>query len=87
MPARAALREDWTAIGQRIDGPAAGEDEHFAACAVCGQAFDMRDLSAVAHHEIEGHERLPEARRLRLSRVSRELTRLLGSGLVRVGRR
>ena len=32
------------------------EAEHFMNCAACGQAFDMRDLGQVFHHEELGHK-------------------------------
>lgn len=45
-------------IVQRIDA-LTGEVDHFTRCATCGQAFDMRDLEAVIHHEQPGHEPVP----------------------------
>ena len=34
------------------------ELEHFYTCNSCGQAFDMRDLGQVCHHEEPGHKPL-----------------------------
>jgi hypothetical protein len=61
---------DWKAIldrrdelkgirGKRVGGEPDNEAEHFYVCDACGQAVDRRDLFAVLHHEIEGHEPLP----------------------------
>ena len=46
-------------IGQRIGGEPESEAEHFLVCPACGQAFDMRDLSQVLHHETKGHGPIP----------------------------
>jgi hypothetical protein len=55
----------------RADNPAAGirgraldieitdEIDHFDICPECGQAFDMRELAEVLHHDEEGHQPLP----------------------------
>lgn len=37
----------------------ADEAEHFEVCVTCGQAFDLRNLGDVLHHDQEMHERLP----------------------------
>lgn len=79
MIARHAFRQDWTAIGCRVDDHVAEKAQHFVACATCGQAFDMRDLSAIAHHEIVGHAPLPVGRSRRLALVSRDLDQLLSA--------
>jgi hypothetical protein len=53
-------RDDLKGIrGKRVGGEPADEAEHFFTCAACGQAVDKRDLFAVLHHELEGHEPLP----------------------------
>jgi hypothetical protein len=46
--------------GMRLGGEPESEAEHFYVCKACGQAVDMRDLGQVFHHEVPGHERLPE---------------------------
>jgi hypothetical protein len=45
--------------GRRIGGEPTNEAENFYVCKACGQAVDKRDLFAVLHHEVEGHEALP----------------------------
>ena len=49
-----------TIKGRRIDNLPVGEEQHFYTCKACGQAVDMRDLGEVFHHEVSGHQRLPE---------------------------
>jgi hypothetical protein len=44
--------------GFRVGGEPENEAEHFMECPVCGQAFDMRDLGQVFHHDQPQHERL-----------------------------
>lgn len=44
--------------------PSSGPDHdeeslHYMQCRECGQAFDMRRLGEVCHHEVPGHERIP----------------------------
>lgn len=45
--------------GKRIGGEPSSEAEHFETCTTCGQAFDMRDLGQVFHHNVPGHKALP----------------------------
>lgn len=45
--------------GRALDIEIQDELEHFDLCPVCGQAFDMRELAEVFHHDTEEHERLP----------------------------
>lgn len=44
--------------GRRVGGEPGDESEHFMRCGSCGQAFDMRSLVQVAHHEVPGHNPL-----------------------------
>jgi hypothetical protein len=45
--------------GEREDAVVTHESEHFEVCPVCGQAFDLRDLAQVLHHDQPEHEPLP----------------------------
>lgn len=45
--------------GRSLDVEPIDELEHYGICPECGQAFDMRELAEVFHHEEEGHQRLP----------------------------
>jgi hypothetical protein len=47
-------------IGQRQGGEPDSVLDHFYTCPTCGQLVDKRDLGQVLHHEIAGHQRLPE---------------------------
>lgn len=49
-----------TIRGSRADGLAVDEEQHFYVCKQCGQGVDKRDLGQVFHHEISGHQPLPE---------------------------
>jgi hypothetical protein len=49
-----------TIKGRRADNLPVPEEQHFYLCKACGQAVDKRDLGQVFHHEVPGHERLPE---------------------------
>ena len=51
-------RRDSTPLGIRVGGEPVNEVEHFLNCRACGQAFDMRDLGQVFHHEEPGHKPL-----------------------------
>lgn len=42
--------------GRRKDKDTDNEADNFCVCVECGQAFDMRDLGQVFHHEAPGHE-------------------------------
>lgn len=44
--------------GVRVGGEPAREAEHFMICPECGQAFDMRNLAEVFHHEQPDHQPL-----------------------------
>ena len=58
---RAAKRiKPGTIRGRRADNLPVGEEQHFYACPKCGQPVDKRDLGQVFHHEVPGHEPLPE---------------------------
>lgn len=46
-----------TFVGVRVDKIITNEAEHFMTCAACGQAYDMRLLAEVMHHETPGHSR------------------------------
>jgi hypothetical protein len=41
--------------GKRVGSEPDSEAEHFMTCGACGQAFDMRRLDEVFHHEQPGH--------------------------------
>lgn len=62
-------------IGQLASPQAEPVDEvfHLMACRDCGQLIDLRDLSAVVHHESMGHGRLPPKQSLRLAKISEQL--------------
>jgi hypothetical protein len=38
-------------FGEPVDGPPAGEADHFIRCPACGGWIDCRDLDAVFDHE------------------------------------
>jgi hypothetical protein len=44
------------AANEEMSAAEIGEAEHFDLCPACGQAVDMRDHSAVLHHERNGHK-------------------------------
>ena len=63
--------KDWTMLGhdknelngvrRRPVGPEPeNEDKYVHVCGECGQAFDLRSLSQVIHHDKQGHEPLAE---------------------------
>lgn len=54
--------------GKRLDGEPQDEAEHFHVCGDCGQAFDLRSLAQVRHHDESGHKPLTEAELSELSR-------------------
>lgn len=41
-------------------GTTFAEEEHVYACQQCGQGVDRRNLGQVFHHELPGHQPLPE---------------------------
>lgn len=45
--------------GQLPDVDLESELEYYIACPDCGQAFDVRDLAEVYHHDEDGHAPLP----------------------------
>jgi hypothetical protein len=45
--------------GEPVDGEPTDEREHFEKCPVCGQAFDLRDLAQVLHHDTPDHKPIP----------------------------
>jgi hypothetical protein len=68
-------------IGERLDGdPPAGEIGHFYLCKACQQAVDRRDLGAVFHHEIPGHQPLPADDAERLLRITEQPNATLQRG-------
>jgi hypothetical protein len=53
--------------GGRIGREAKRQAEHFHLCGDCGQAFDLRSLAQVTHHDRTGHKPLSEAELSQLS--------------------
>lgn len=71
------MKNDPGIVGQRVGGDPLDEAEHFFLCPSCDQPVDMRDLAAVIHHEVPGHEPLPAEDAVRLLRISEQLRRAL----------
>lgn len=67
-------------IGQDDDGEPVDELDNFCICPSCGQPIDMRDLSAVFHHEDPGHEPLPVEDAMRLLLIGERLRAVLKGG-------
>jgi hypothetical protein len=49
-----------TIKGRMLDSLPVEEEMYFYTCKQCGKAVDMRELGQVFHHEVLGHQRLPE---------------------------
>ena len=52
---------------QRVGGEPLDEAEHFHVCGDCGQAFDLRSLVQVIHHNEPRHNPLTQAELSELS--------------------
>jgi hypothetical protein len=53
-------RQDLNALpSMRLGREPDDESHHFMICPECGQAFDMRKLGDVFHHDEPGHKPLP----------------------------
>lgn len=60
-----------TFVGEQVRG---GRDHtDFFTCPTCRQIVDMRDLAAVFHHEIDGHQAQAIQEASRLIQIERQL--------------
>ena len=65
--------ETRTFVGECADAPDDDELQRFFLCGACRQPVDMRDLGAVFHHEIDGHQPLAAAEAERLVHIADQL--------------